>query len=171
VYTEAIDITGASETVAANVAIDLASLPEGVTVLTPASSNVEVIVAISPLSSPPQSLPGQAIQVVGLDPGLTAVVDPAELSVVVETSEQQIEQLEAGDIIVSVDATSLEPGAHQIQPSVSVPPEMSWIRTDPELVTVTISETDAFNGDAVPGLGDIQSAGEAPISPEASPVP
>lgn len=170
VNTLPLDITGETETVAESVAIDIASLPDGVTILQPTSGQVQAIVQISPQSSPPQSLPGQLVQVVGLDAGLTAVSGPPEIAVVVETSTEQIEQLELGDIIVSVDATGLTAGTYQLSPSVSVPSEMSWIRTDPEVVTITITESDPFNGDAVPGLGGIESTDDPAVSPEASPV-
>ena len=170
VNTVPLDISGATDTVAKSVAIDVASLPEGVTVLQPTSGQVQAIVQISPESSPPQSLPGQLVQVLGLEGGLTGVSGPPEIAVVVETSTEQIEQLQLGDIVVSVDATGLGPGTYRLTPSVSVPPEMSWIRTDPEVVTITITESDAFNGDAVPGLGGSESADDPAVSPEASPV-
>ncbi len=168
VNTVPLDISGATDTVAESVAIDVASLPEGVTILQPTSGQVQAIVQISPESSPPQSLPGQLVQVVGIDAGLTAVSEPAEIAVVVETSTEQIEQLQLGDIVVSVDATNLGPGTYRLTPSVSVPPEMSWIRTDPDVVTITITESDAFNGNAVPGLGGSESANDPAVSPEAS---
>jgi YbbR domain-containing protein len=167
VYTEPVDISNATQDVSTAVAIDQSRLPDGVTVLSPSNGQVQVIVQISMLGTP-QTLPSQDVQVNGLAPGYTASLEPSEVGVVVEASTEQIEQLQPGDIAVSVDATGREAGTYQLRPAVSVPPEMSWIRTDPEFVSVTIVESDAFNGNAVPGLGE----GDAePVSPAASPSP
>ncbi|MBA3529814.1 MAG: hypothetical protein H0T91_11015, partial [Propionibacteriaceae bacterium] len=169
VYTQPVDITNATEDVSTTVAIDQESLPEGVRILTPTSGEVQVIVQISQQASP-QTLPGQTVQVTGLDPGFDASSEPAEIDVIVETSTQQITRLQPGDIVVSVSASGLGPGTYRLRPSVSVPPEMSWIRTDPELVTVSIVESNAFNGDAVPGLGGSGPSADDDVSPEASPI-
>lgn len=170
VNTVPVDIAGATETVTRTAAIDVESLPDTVSVLTPTSGEVEVIIQISPVSSAPQPLSGQSVQIVGVSPGLTAVAVPSEISVVVETSTEQIERLQPGDIVVSADISGLGVGTHVVRPSVSVPPEMSWIRTDPESVTITVTEADAFNGDTVPGLGGTAPSSDEGVSPEASPV-
>jgi YbbR domain-containing protein len=167
VYTRPVDISNATQDVSISVLIDQSKLPEGVTVLNPASGEVTVIVQISLIGSP-QNLPSQTVQVNGVSPGNTVSLEPSEVSVVVEASTEQIEQLQPGDISVSVDVAGREAGTYQIRPSVSVPPEMSWIRTEPEFVSVTITESDAFNGNAVPGLGEGETA---PVSPAASPSP
>jgi YbbR domain-containing protein len=167
VYTRPVDITNATQDVSASVPIDESKLPEGVTVLSPANGEVQVIVQISLIGSP-QNLASQTVQVNGVSPGYSVSLEPSEVSVVVEASTEQIEQLQPGDIAVSVDVTGRESGTYQIRPTVSVPPEMSWIRTEPEFVSVTIVESDAFNGNNVPGLGD---GGAAPVSPAASPSP
>ena len=171
VYTQPVDITNATQDVFTSVAIDQSRLPDGVSVLNPVSGEVQVILQISMIGTS-QTLPSQTIQVNGLSPGQTASLEPSEVGVVIEASTEQIELLQQGDIVVSVDATGLDPGTYQLRPSVSVPPEMSWIRTDPEFVSVTITESDAFNGDGVPGIGEGESApSPAPPSPVASPEP
>lgn len=169
VYTEPVDISNATEDVSVPVAIDQSLLPEGVTVLQPTSGQVQVIVQISSIGSP-QALPGQSVMVTGLPSGFSASVEPAEIAVVVDASTEQVALLQTGDIIVSVDASGLTAGTYQLRPSVGVPPDMSWIRTDPEFVSVTIVESDAFNGDGVPGLGEGDNApSPAPATPIASP--
>jgi len=167
VYTEPVDISNATQDVSTSVSIDQDRLPAGVSVLTPANGQVQVIIQVSMFGSP-QNLPSQTIQVNGLAPGTSAALEPSEVSVIIEASTDQIEGLQPNDITVSVDATGLGPGTYQLRPTVSVPPEMSWIRADPEFVSVTISESDAFNGDDVPGLGE---GGAAPVSPQAAPSP
>ncbi len=167
VYTEPVDISNATQDVSTSVSIDQERLPDGVSVLTPANGQVQVIIQVSMFGSP-QNLPSQTVQVNGLAPGSSAALEPSEVSVIIEASTDQIEELQPNDITVSVDATGLGPGTYQLRPSVSVPPEMSWIRADPEYVSVTISEADAFNGDDVPGLGE---GGAAPVSPQAAPSP
>ncbi len=42
------------------------------------------------------------------------------------------------DIATSVSAEGLGAGRHQIRPSVTVPPEVQWLRTDPEVIVVTL---------------------------------
>ena len=82
VNTEAVDISGATESVSTVVA--LTGLPEGVTIVEPASGRVEVRVAIEDTSATTQTLSDLPVQVVGLEEGLTASVstgidlDPGE---------------------------------------------------------------------------------------------
>ena len=64
VYTESVDITNATQDVSTSVPIDRSRLPDGVTVLSPANGQVQVIVQISMLGTP-QTLPGQSVQVDG----------------------------------------------------------------------------------------------------------
>ena len=46
--------------------------------------------------------------------------------------------LSGEEISASVSAEGLGAGRHQVRPSVTVPPEVQWLRTDPEVVVVTI---------------------------------
>lgn len=168
VYTSPVDITNATQDVSTSVPIDESRLPEGVIVLNPVNGEVQVIVQISLVGSP-QNLPSQTVQVNGLAPGYSVSLEPSEVGVIVEASTEQIEGLQPNDIAVSVNATGLGPGTHQLRTSVSVPPEMSWIRTDPEFVSVTISESDAFSGGGVPGIGE-GGAAPAPSPDPPSPI-
>src|SRR5215203_2662588 len=73
VYTEPVDISNATQDVSTSVSIDQDRLPAGVSVLTPANGQVQVIVQVSMFGSP-QNLPSQTIQVNGLAPGTSAAL-------------------------------------------------------------------------------------------------
>jgi len=70
--------------------------------------------------------------------GFTASVEPESLGVVVFASEETMANLSGEEISVYVSAEGLGAGRHQVRPSVTVPPEVQWLRTDPEVVVVTI---------------------------------
>ena len=67
--------------------------------------------------------------------------------------------LSGEELSAYVSAEGLGAGRHQVRPSVTVPPEVQWLRTDPEVVVVTI-EPEA----AVPPTRATQRA-----APEATP--
>ncbi|HEY7036224.1 MAG TPA: CdaR family protein [Thermomicrobiales bacterium] len=136
VQTEPVDITGATANVSQRVGIE--GLPEGVRVIDPADGKVEVSVQIAQRSVR-QELPGLPVEVTNLDPGLKAVVAPTEVAVVVVGSADVLAQLRTEDLTIRVDAGGLGPGVHLLKPTVSVPPNVQWISTDPEMVEVTIS--------------------------------
>ena len=46
--------------------------------------------------------------------------------------------LSGEEISAYVSAEDLGSGRHQVRPSVTVPPEVQWLRTDPEVVVVNI---------------------------------
>jgi YbbR domain-containing protein len=155
VLTQPLDITGATDTVTERVPLDLTSLPDGVEVVEPADGMVDVVVQIDQRGVN-QALPDQEIVVVGLGQGLAASAEPETVAVTVVATQEQLEALEAGDIVVTVDVTGLEPGSHQLAPGVIVPANMRWVRTEPAVVTVTI--------EPVP-----ETDGTPPASPEPSP--
>ena len=47
--------------------------------------------------------------------------------------------LSGSDMSTSVSAAGLGAGRHQLRPSVTVPPEVQWLRTEPEVVVVTLT--------------------------------
>src|SRR5262249_41286771 len=135
VQTEPVDITGATGNISQRVGI--AGLPEGVRVIDPADGKVEVSVQIAQRSVR-QELHGLKVEVMNLGEGLKAVVNPTEVTVVVVGSADVLAQLRTEDLTIQVDAGGLGPGEHLLQPTVSVPPNVQWISTDPAMVAVTI---------------------------------
>jgi YbbR domain-containing protein len=70
--------------------------------------------------------------------GFTATVEPQTIEVVVFAAEEAMANLAGGDISTAVSAAGLGAGRHQVRPSVMVPPEVQWLRTDPEVVVVNL---------------------------------
>jgi YbbR domain-containing protein len=135
VTTERVSILGATETVTARVG--LTGLPPEVVLVDPASGQVDVVVQIRERGTV-QTLPGQPVIVEGLAPGLEAAVEPAAIAVDVFAAEDTLAMLETGDVVLRVSAAGKGPGAYTIPPEVTVPPEVQWIRTSPETVTLVI---------------------------------
>jgi YbbR domain-containing protein len=108
-----------------------------VRVVNPADGTVVAVVQIRPRGVT-QLLSDLPIQINGVPEGFTASVEPDRLGVVVFASEETMANLSGVEISASVSAEGLGAGRHQVRPSVTVPPEVQWLRTDPEVVVVTI---------------------------------
>ena len=145
VSTQPVDVSGASDNVTERVPLDLSTLPEGVTVIEPADGTVLVVVQITQRALN-QTLPDQPVKYVGLAPDLTISIDPKSVDVTVVATEEQLQQLQAQDIAVAVDVTGLGPGTYDLQPKVSIPANMRWVRTDPERVMVTLAPAEEPTG-------------------------
>jgi YbbR domain-containing protein len=153
VQTEPVDITGATGNVSQKVGIE--GLPDGVRILDPPNGLVEVSVQIAQRSVR-QELPGLQVKVTNLAAGLQAEVNPNEVTVVVVGSTDVLAKLRTEDLTIQVDASGLGPGEYLLKPTVSVPPSVQWISTDPATVAITIRQAPA------PTL---------PATPVASPMP
>jgi YbbR domain-containing protein len=138
VVTAPIDIEGAAETV--NVRTSLQALPEGVRVVNPADGSVVAVVQIR-RRGVTQLLQDLPVTVTDVPEGFTATVEPATIGVVVFASEDSMANLGGGDISTSVSLEGLGAGRHQLRPSVMVPPEVQWLRTEPDLVVVNVQPT------------------------------
>lgn len=138
VSTEPIDISGASETL--TTISPIVGLPEGVTVIEPANGTVDVVVQIRQIGVR-QPLPAQSIQVVGLGPGFTATVSPEAIAVTVVATEEQIGSLTTNDLSIQVNLTDFTEGTYTLEPVVALPPNVTWVSSDPATVTVTISRS------------------------------
>ncbi len=136
VSTEPIDISGASETLTFSSAI--VGLPDGVTVIEPAGGAVDVVVQIRQIGVR-QPLPAQSIQVVGLGPGLSATVSPEAVAVTVVATEEEIGSLTTNDLSIQVNVTDFTEGTYTLEPVVALPPNVTWVSSDPATVTVTIT--------------------------------
>jgi YbbR domain-containing protein len=137
VQTEPVDITGATGNVSRQVGLE--GLPDGVRVIDPSNGTVEVSVQIGQRGVR-QELPGLRVEVINLGQGLAADVSPSDVTVVVVASAEVLERLTADDLMIQVDVSGLGPGEHLLTPTVSLPPNVQWISTDPEGVTVTIRQ-------------------------------
>jgi YbbR domain-containing protein len=135
VVTAPVNIDGATETVSTRVGLE--DLPPDVRVVNPADGSVVAVVQIRPRGLT-QLLSDLPVQVNGVPDGFTASVEPDTVGVVVFASEETMANLGGEEISASVSAEGLSAGRHQVRPSVTVPPEVQWLRTDPEVVVVNI---------------------------------
>jgi YbbR domain-containing protein len=136
VNTDPVDVTDATQSISTRVG--LADLPEGVTILDPASGSVEVRVAIEDTSTSSQTLTELPVEPVGLGEGLTATFDPGTLSIQVSAPVDILQAMTPEDIIVRVDLTGLGPGTYRLTPEVTVPQGTTWLGGGTTEVTVTI---------------------------------
>jgi YbbR domain-containing protein len=148
VVTTPVNIDGATETVSTRVGLE--DLPPDVRVVNPADGSVVAVVQIRPRGVT-QLLSDLPVQVNAVPEGFTASVEPDRLGVVVFASEETMANLSGEEIAASVSAEGLGAGRHQVRPSVTVPPEVQWLRTDPEVIVVTIEpETTAVPATRAP---------------------
>lgn len=138
VNTEPVDISGASQSVSQRVG--LADLPEGVTIVEPASGEVEVRVAIQDSSATTQTLASLPINVLNVPVGFTASIEPETVDVTVQGSSATLSEMTAEEITVVVDVRGYEPGTYELSPVVALPNNgVTSSGINPDTVTVTIS--------------------------------
>jgi YbbR domain-containing protein len=154
VNTEPVDVTDVSQSISTRVG--LADLPEGVTIIEPASGTVEVRVAIEDTTSSSQTLSDLEVEGVGLDDGLTASFEPSVVSIEVTAPLEILQAMKPEDISILVDLSGLVPGTYRLTPEVTVPQGATWTGGDPPNVLVTIEES--------------PMASPSPADPRASPT-
>ncbi|MGC4192344.1 MAG: CdaR family protein [Thermomicrobiales bacterium] len=159
VNTEPVDISDATAPISRRVGI--ADLPEGLTIVEPASGMVEVRVAIEDISGQATEFNSLPIEIIGLDSGLEATVTPNTTNVSLLAPRSLLESMTANDIKVRVDVSGLGPGTHVLTPDVTVPQRATWLGNDPTQVTVVITRSD---GSATPSSAG--SPGASPASLE-----
>jgi len=93
------------------------SLPENITIV--GIQTVQVQVSISPIQTS-LTLLNQPINVNGLSEGLSALAFPPTVDVILSGPLPILDALTSQDVTVSVDATGLEIGTHQLTPEVKV---------------------------------------------------
>jgi YbbR domain-containing protein len=140
IQTEPIDITGVAGNIRRHVR--LTGIPDGIQLIDPADGFVDVVVQVRQRGVQ-QPLPGQAITVENLGPGLTADIGPNEIVVNVVAPQDVLAELPGSTVEVQVDAKGLGPGTYTVRPKVLLPPNVQWISTDPQTVTLTIRQTTA----------------------------
>ncbi|HSL30841.1 MAG TPA: CdaR family protein [Anaerolineales bacterium] len=113
------------------------NLPEYISVV--GSQTVQVNVSISPIQTS-VTLTNQLIDVNGLEEGLAAQVLPQAVDVIISGPLPVLDTFSSQDITVSVDATGLEIGTHQLRPQARVRVEnVQVVSILPETVEVVIS--------------------------------
>ena len=140
VNTEPVDISGASQSVSSRVG--LADLPEGVSVVEPASAQVEIRVAIQDSSATTQTLQNLPVSVLNVPEGYTATVVPESVDVTVQGSVTSLANMTTDDIRIVVDVDGLDEGEHMLRPVVALPNNgVMSTGTNPSSVTVILEPT------------------------------
>lgn len=135
VTTEAIDITGLTESFQQAAVL---ALPDGITV--DPEQTVTVNIEIEPILT--TSTYNRVPDPRGLRRGYEAVIEPAQVRVILFGPLPVLDALSENDVRVIVDLFGLEPGTYSIVPDVDVPDRGIEIRSvQPSAVSVTISET------------------------------
>ena len=137
VNTKPLDLTGVDGYLETILELDL---PEGVIVVGDPTVlvqvNVTALVTIMSIS--------REIEIIGLFPGLSAVVSPLQVSVRVSGPVPTLDNLTLRDIRVVVDLTNLGIGVHTITPTVEILPEdVIWEDISPTTVEIVIEQGSA----------------------------
>lgn len=139
VNTEPVDVTEANQSISTNVG--LADLPEGVTIIEPSGSTIEVRVAIEDISTSSQTLTDLPVEPLGLGEGLTAGFMPGTISIQVSAPIDILQAMTPEDISIWVDLSGLGPGTHIVNPEVTVPQGATWQTAEPMEISVAIDES------------------------------
>jgi YbbR domain-containing protein len=114
VETQELELSGASDDISTRLALEL---PAGVSVV--GEQSVQVQVGIDPIISN-LTLSNIKIEVVGLGEGLSALVSPIEVDVILSGPAPLLDLLLLQDIRVVVDVTDLGAGVYQLTPRVEI---------------------------------------------------
>ena len=114
VETEPLNLNGASQDIDTRLPL---VLPRGVSIV--GEQTVQVQVGIDTIEGS-LSLNDVVITVVGLAPGLEAVISPDRLDVILTGPLPLLDKLTAGDVRFFVDLTGLPIGAHQVVPQAEI---------------------------------------------------
>jgi len=159
VVTAPIDVEGATDTVNSRTALQ--ALPVDVGIVNPIDGSVVAVVQIRPRGVT-QLLNDLPISIMAVPDGFTALIEPTSLGVVVSASEDTLANLSGREISTSVSVAGLGAGRHQVRPSVTVPPEVQWLRTEPEVVVVTLIPDVAATPVSPPAQGMLPDAPRGP---------
>ncbi len=133
VETQPIDLTGKEDDFETLVELNL---PAGISVVGDPKVLVQVSIAAIE-SSLAISLP---VEVIGLDPGLEAIVAPTTIDVILSGPVPVLNTLEPADVRVVVDLSGYEAGTYQLIPEVNILPEqVEKVSMLPATVEVTIT--------------------------------
>jgi len=134
VNTKPLDLTGVDGYLETILELDL---PEGVTVVGDPTVLVQVNVTalITTMSI------SREIEIIGILPGLSAVVSPMQVSIRVFGPVPVLDNLTLRDIRVVVDLTNLGIGVHTVTPTIEILPEdVIWEDISPTTVEIVIEQ-------------------------------
>ena len=114
VETQPLDLQNAQDDINTRLAINL---PAGVSII--GEQTVLIQAGVSPIESS-VTLAGEKIDIVGLENGLTAVVSPTTVDVIISGPLSLLDTLTRQGVRATVDLTGLPAGTYQITPSVEI---------------------------------------------------
>lgn len=114
IETEPLNLNGASQEIDTRLAL---VLPEGISVV--GEQTVRVQVGVDSIEGS-LSLSDVVINIIGLPPGLEAVISPERLDVILTGPLPLLDKLSAADVRFFVDLTGLAIGTHQVVPQAQI---------------------------------------------------
>lgn len=114
IETQPLELQAAKDSLSMRVSLNL---PGGISVV--GQPTVLIQAGISPIQSS-LTLAGEKVAVAGLPDGLSAVVSPARVDVILSGPLPVLDTLTRQDIQVTVDASNLGPGTYQLTPKVQI---------------------------------------------------
>jgi YbbR domain-containing protein len=114
VETAPLDLQSAQDDINTRLAL---SLPEGVTIV--GDQTVLIQAGVSAIESS-ITLAGEKVEIIGLGNGLSAIVSPLTVDVIVSGPLPLLDTITRQDVRITVDLTNLEPGTHQVIPKIEV---------------------------------------------------
>jgi YbbR domain-containing protein len=137
IETEPLNINGLKDDLDISLSLNL---PAGVSVVGD-QTEVLVRVGIAAIESS-LTLPNIPVEITGLQPGLSAVISPETITVIISGPVALLDRLRATDVRAVVDLTTLSEGTYQIEPEVEILiAELKAESLLPESVEVIISRT------------------------------
>jgi YbbR domain-containing protein len=134
VNTKPLDLTGVNGYLETILEFDL---PDGIIVV----GDPTVLVQVNVTALITSMTISREIEVIGLLPGLSAVVSPLQVSVLVSGPVPVLDNLTLRDIRVIVDLTNLGIGVHTVTPTVEILPEdVIWDDISPTTVEIVIEQ-------------------------------
>lgn len=114
VETQPLDLQNAQNDINTRLSINL---PAGVSII--GEQTVLIQAGVSPIESSVR-LAGEKVEIIGLDNGLTALVSPTTVDVIISGPQSLLNTLSRQDVRASVDLTGLKAGTYQITPKVEI---------------------------------------------------
>jgi len=112
--TQPLDLQNAQDDINTRLSINL---PEGVSII--GEQTVLIHAGVSPIESS-VTLAGEKIEIIGLESGLTAVVSPTTVDVIISGPLSLLDTLTRQGVRATVDLTGLPAGTYQITPNLEI---------------------------------------------------
>jgi len=114
IETQPLNLSDASEDMVVSLPLDL---PSGMTLV--GESTIKVSVSIAPIQGS-ITLTNLPIEIVGLDPELSAVLSPDSVDIILSGPLPTLDELIPGNVRIFIDLTDTEKGTFQLEPSVEI---------------------------------------------------